>query len=316
MVSEVEDRIHRALTKHPLERIEHGYRLEHPNGAGVSTLRLLPADSVHDQMHLAATAEIVAEHGAAGLPAFHAAGLQRLNALSVYGCYQFRDGRLRQTAKYSIYANEAAPHLAAQTILNAFGGQLPLGRSTALATASAAALAEQQSHHRMPQQWPKPVEEKNLAAATAILQQRGLAAANNAVAVWAELPLSGECPSRSIDPRAETAILQVNVASAHPVAGAGYLATITLPPVAATADAASLCARLNELEMQEIEFAPRLGAWGLHAAEDLPGYSCFIPTAERSGALHLTLMWWGVRRAAWLRDHFWLANVGFKRDFL
>ncbi len=156
MASEVEDRIHRALSKHSLERIEQGYRVVHAPGAGVSVLRLLPADSVHDQMHLVATAEIVAEYGAAGLPAFHATGVQRLNALAVYGAYQFHDGVLRQTAKYSIYANEAAPHLAAQTILNAFGGQLPLGRSTALATASAAALAEQQAHHAIAQRWPKP----------------------------------------------------------------------------------------------------------------------------------------------------------------
>ncbi len=128
--------------------------------------------------------------------------------------------------------------------------------------------------------------------------------------------MSGECPSRSIDPSAETAILQVNVASAHPIAGAGYLATITLPPAAAASDAASICARLNELEMQETDFVPRLGAWGLHATADLPGYSCFIPTSERSGALHLTMMWWSVRRAAWLRDRFWAKTVGFKRDSL
>ena len=316
MASEVEERIHRALSNHPLERIEHGYRLEHPGGAGVSTLRLLPADSVHDEMHLVATAEIVAEYGAAGLPVFHAAGVQRLNALAVYGAYQLRDGRLRQTAKYSIYANEASPHLAAQTILNAFGGQLPLGRSTAIATSSAEALAEQQRHHAIPREWPKPVEEQSLAAAVAILQKRGLAAANNAAAVWAELPLSGDCPSRAIDPSAETAILQVNVASPHPIAGAGYLATITLPPAAAVADAPAICARLNELELQETDFVPRLGAWALHAPGELPGYSCFIPSAARSGALHLTLMWWSVRRAAWLRDRLWVERQGFKRDAL
>jgi hypothetical protein len=32
------------------------------------------------------------------------------------------------------------------------------------------------------------------------------------------------------------------------------------------------------------------------------------------GALHMTLMWWCVRRAAWLRDRFWAAKVGLRLD--
>jgi hypothetical protein len=77
--SEVEERIHRALARHPLERTEHGYRLVHPQGAGVSLLRLLPANVVRGELQVVSVAEIVAEHGSAGLPAFHAIGVQRLN---------------------------------------------------------------------------------------------------------------------------------------------------------------------------------------------------------------------------------------------
>jgi hypothetical protein len=310
VTSEVEERIHKALARHPLERIEHGYRLVHPQGAGTSILRLLPADAGRDGLHVVSVAEIVAEYNSAGLPSFHATGVQRLNSWAVHGAYHLTDGQLRQTARYSIYSDEPAAHLAAQSILNAFGGQLPLGRSTALATTSAAALRQQRAHHAMPARWPKPLDEAALIAATATLQQRGLAASNDSKAVWAELPLSGDCPSRAIDPQAETALLQVNTGVPHPIAGAGYLATISLPLRQAPADCAGICAALNALEGEEIDFVPRLGAWGLHTPDDLPGYSCFIPAAEPLGALHMTIMWWCVRRAAWLRDRFWTAKAG------
>jgi hypothetical protein len=309
-VSEVEERIHKALSRHSLERIEHGYRLVHPQGAGTSTLRLLPANVVRDQWHVVSIAEIVAEYNHVGLPSFSAIGVQRLNSWAVHGAYHLDKRGLRQSAQYSIYAGEPAAHFAAQRILNAFGGQLPIGRSTALATASAAALKQQRAHHAMPARWPKPLDEEALRAATAALQERGLAASNNATVVWAEFPLSGDCPSRAIDPQAETALLQVNVGVPHPVAGAGYLATISLPMTQAPPNCAEICAKLNELELAEADFVPRLGAWGLHVPNDLPGYSCFIPSAAPLDGLHITLMWWCVRRASWLRERLWTAKLG------
>jgi hypothetical protein len=314
VASEVEERIHKALARHPLERIEHGYRLVHPQGAGISILRLLPANVVRDELQVVSIAEIVADYDSAGLPSFHATGVQRLNSWAVHGAYHLDGGRLRQTAQYSIYSNEPAVHLATQSILNAFGGQLPLGRSTALATTSAAVLKQQRAHHGIPGRWPKPLDEEALTAATATLQQRGLAASNSATAVWAEFPLSGDCPSRAIDPQAETALLQVNMGIPHPIAGAGYLATIALPLTQAPVNSAEICARLNALELEEIDFVPRLGAWGLHTSNDLPGYCCFIPSTEPLGELHTTIMWWCVRRAAWLRERFWAPKVGLQLD--
>jgi hypothetical protein len=80
----------------------------------------------------------------------------------------------------------------------------------------------------------------------------------------------------------------------------------------APADSTEICARLNELEFEEVDFVPRLGAWGLHAPNDLPGYSCFIPSAEPLGGMHMILLWWYVRRAGWLRERFWAAKVGLR----
>lgn len=316
MTSEVEERIHRALKPHPLERLEDGYRRVHSEGAGTSTLRLLPVNEVREGMNVVAIAEIVAEYNSAGLPPFHATGVQRLNSWAVHGAYYLDRGRLSQKAQFSIYSNESAVHLAVQSILNAFGGQLPLGRSTALATTSAAVLKQQRAHHAMPSHWEKPLGEEALIAATATLRQRGLAASNSSTAVWAEFPLSGDCPSRSIDPQAETALLQVNAGVPHPIAGAGYLATISLPLTQVPSNSADVCRRLNELELEQLDFVPRLGAWGLHTTDDLPGYSCFIPSAEPLGGLHMTLMWWCVKRAAWLRDRLWSVTGGLPLDFL
>ncbi|MGC1389005.1 MAG: hypothetical protein WA807_13425 [Steroidobacteraceae bacterium] len=309
MISEVEARIHKALEAHPLEKIEGGYRRTHETGS--STLRLLPANVIRDQLHVVAVAEIDTKYNA-GLPPFNALGLQRLNATAVHGAYHFKDGRLRQTAQYSIYSNEPASHLAAQCILNAFGAQLPIGRSTALAAVSPAVLEQQRAHHGMPRQWPKPLDEESLKAATTLLQGRGLAASNDQSAVWAEFPLSGDCVSRAIDPQAETALLQVTAAVPHPIAGAGYLSTITLPLTSAPPNSAEICRRLNAMELEQVDFVPRLGAWGLQGPHDLPGYCCFMPCAEPWGDLHITLMWWGVMRAAWIREKLWAAKTGLQ----
>jgi hypothetical protein len=307
MSTEVEERLHRALEKHPLERTANGYRLVHPSGAGVSTLNILPVNGVGK---VAAVAEIVAQYAVGALPRFHALGVQRLNAMAVYGAYHGDGEALRQVAQYSIYPHEPAVPWAVEVILNAFGGQLPLGFSTALAITGAAALEQQQAHHAMPRQWREPADESALRAATKMLQERGLAASNNADCVWAELALSGDCPSRAIDPRAETALLQLSTAVPHPVAGAGYLATISLPLASPPSNAAELCRRLNELELNELDFVPRLGAWGLQGPEGMPTYSCFLPCAAAMGELHLAALGWCIRRALWIRERFWVAGVG------
>ena len=314
VTSEVEERIHRALHAHSLERIENGYRLEHPSGAGTSTLRVLPVAPARADLPVVAIAEVVAEYHGAGLPSFHPAGVQRLNAMGVYGAYELRDGQLRQTAQFSLYSTESTAHLAAQTILDTFAGQLPLGRSVAAAVSSAAALEQQRAHHALPRDWKEPLSEDELKATTAALQARGMAAANNATIAWAELSMSGDCPSRAIDPKAETALLEVRAGVAHPIAGAGYLAAISLPFAQPPPDAAEISRRLNALELEHVDFVPRIGAWGLHGQDDLPAYRCFIPCAQPYGGMHMAMMWWCVQRAAWLRDRFWIAQRGVVFD--
>ena len=305
---EVEERIHAALRSHPLERTVDGYRVVHPHGAGIGMLRLLPKQV--EGSDVVAVAEITAQYEPAGLPAFHAAGVQRLNLMAVHGAYTLRDGRLQQMAQVSVRANEPRVHFIVQTILNAFGAQFPIGRSTALMITSPAVQEQQRAHHAMPRDWVKTVDQESLNAASAAMRERGLSAANDASRVWAELALSGDCPSRAIDPQAETALLQVNAGVVHRIAGTGYLATIALPYAHPPADSAETCRKLNALEFEQVDFVPRIGAWGLHGAGDTPGYNCFIPCAEPQDGLPLAMLWWCVLRAAWLRDGLWAAREG------
>ena len=284
----------------------------HPGGAGVSTLRLLAAapGTLPGDATVLAVAEIAAEYRLAELGRFHPAGVQRLNALAVHGAYALEAGTLVQKAQMSIYSNEVAVPFVVFAILTAFGQQLPLGQSTALATASAAVLEQQRAHHNLPRAWTRNLEPQALEATMQGLRGRGLAASHNDRAVWAELALSGTCPSRSIDPNAETALLQVSVNTAHPIAGAGYVASLSLPWPKLPADPAELCRRLNELEAGLADFVPRLGAWGLQGDKDVPTYTCFMPAAEPYGDLQTTLMWWMAVRAAWIRDRYWVAGEG------
>ena len=316
MTSDVEERIHRVLKSHPPERTDDGYRLLHAGGAGIGSLRFLPAIERRDGPQAVAIAEVVADFGVSDFPPFHPTGVQRLNAMAVFGAYHLNGRRLRQTARYSIYANDPDPHLAAQSILHAFGGQLPIGRSVAMGTISAAALEEQRAHHRLPRQWQTPLNEDALKTATSVMQAQGLAASNSATAVWSELALSGDCPSRTIDPAAETAVLQVSVDTPHPIAGAGYLAAITLPPAEKQVNPTAICAKLNALEWDEVGFAPRNGAWGLHGPDDLIGYRCFMPSAVAYEGLHTSLLLFMALRAAWIRDRYWLVRQGITLESL
>jgi hypothetical protein len=280
VTSEVEERIHKALTASA--RAHRAWLPARPPRESASARCDCCRSRNRRGQQVVAVAEITAEYEPAGLPSFHPSGVQRLNRMAVYGAYELREDQLRQTAKVSIYANEPAAHLVAQSILNAFGGQLPIGRSAALATMSAAVLEQQRAHHAMPREWNKPPDEESLRLPRrSNCRGRDWRHPTTPSSVWAELPMSGDCPSRSIDPRAETALLQVNTTTMpHPIAGAGYLATIFLPLPKPPADSTEICRRLNELDLEHLEFAPRLGAWGLHGPEDLPGYTCFFPSAE------------------------------------
>jgi hypothetical protein len=310
VISLIEQRINTALEKHNLERVENGYRLVHPGGLGISTLRLLPVNGAGAGPGVVAVAEFTAEYLAPALRRFHPSGVQRLNALAVHGAYYQNGEALLQKGQFSIYSNEAAVDYVVFAILTAFGAQLPIGQSVALATESTAGLEQQRAHHGMPLKWKKPLADGALQDAMASLRGRGLAASSNDKAVWGEIPLSGTCPSRSIDPAAETALIQVNIDSVHPIAGCGYVANLSLPWPKPPADPAEICRRLNELEMEQVDFVPRLGAWGLHGTKDIPMYTCCIPCAEPYSDLHMTLMWWTAVRAAWIRDRFWVAGLG------
>ena len=179
MISLIEERIKTALEKHKLERIEHGYRLVHPGGLGISTLRLLPVNGAGADAdagaRVVAVAEFTAEYLAPAMRRFHPSGVQRLNALAVHGAYYQNGEALLQKGQFSIYSNEVGVDYVVYAILTAFGAQLPIGQSVALATESTASLELQRAHHGMSLKWKKPLAEGALMDAMAGMRARGLA---------------------------------------------------------------------------------------------------------------------------------------------
>lgn len=312
MTSELENRIHDALKPHPLERIECGYRFV--NETGSTTLRFSPADEMREGMHLVAVAEIATEFNPAAVSVFDETGLQRLNARAVNGAYVSIDGRLHQMAKYSIYENEPASHLAVKIILDTFGDQLPYGLSVARAAMSPVALERERAHHAAPRRWAVPLPDNTFKQAAAVMNERGLFSSEESAGFVAEIPMSGDVASRLINTNAETALLRVDVATPHPIAGAGYYATIGFPVSPPPEHAAEICRRLNDIELEQNDFVPRIGAWGLRGVSGEPVYSCFIPAIDSFPHLHTILMWWCARRAAWFRDRFWTGGAGFTRN--
>ena len=320
-MTEVEERLHAALSRHALERTATGYRRVHP-GAGTSSLEIRPVPAADAAAPAATTAtatataivDVVSDYEPAGLPSLHAAGIARLNALAVHGAYDRQEGRLRQRAQFTLYAVESTADLATRLILEAFGAQLPFGRSIAQSIASATVLEQHRAHHAMPKDWGAPLAEQELRSTVEAMERLGLAAACRGNVVWAELPLHGDCPTRAIDPNAQTALFEVHAGVLHPIAGAGYLASISLPFGARPVDPAELCRRLNAAEFELVDFVPRLGAWGMQGTQDLPGYHCFLPCPNPYGGMHHALMWWCAQRAAWIRDRYWDAERGIVFD--
>ena len=112
-----------------------------------------------------------------------------------------------------------------------------------------------------------------------------------------------------IDSSTQTALLHVSTDVLHPLAGVGYLATIALPRDPDPREATQLCSALNELEMLQTDFVPRLGAWGLRGLDDDLAYTMFIPTDEPFLNFS-SLINWSILRAIWIRDYCWDQDRG------
>jgi hypothetical protein len=283
---------------------------------GWTCLRFLPADEVKDGLHLVGIAEIETEFAASRVPSLMPAGIQVLNSRSVFGAFYESDGYLRLRTQYSIYEQEPASQLAAALIVKAFNGHLPFGFATARAQFIPDALVKHRAHLDAPRMWRSPVEPAGFEEGARKFRDAGLLATPGPTGICLEVPLSGDCPSRSYDPRAETALLMLETNAPHPLAGVGYVATIALPVDPIGEELVEVCRELNAFEMRQGDFVPRYGAWGVRGLDDELVYAMFLPTSEAWGLLHNTILNWNVQRAIVIRDLFWEEGRGISLNRL
>ncbi|MDB9704052.1 hypothetical protein OAA86_08170 [Rhodospirillales bacterium] len=144
-------------------------------------------------------------------------------------------------------------------------------------------------------------------------QRMGLVSTRGSHGLVLEVPLSEvSAPSRMMESSAETAMLHVSIDTPHPLAGVGYLSTIALPIDPPIQEIVEIASKLNELEHEELDFVPRLGAWAIRGLGDQLVYSMFWATPKSDETMHSTMMNWMLQRTFWLRDNFWVSGEGLK----
>lgn len=323
MTGEVARSIEAQLARHRLQRIADGYRLvvgdaedacwdraehllrESNDILGWTDLRYLPCDQGQRASGLLGIAEVETEFADKRVPVFTAYGIEALNAVSVHGAFYVADGRLRLRAQYSLYADDPAVYLATRFILNAFGEQLFFGLGIAQGAVSAESLAAQRTRMDVPRAWRTHTSAGHFKEAAARFRRAGYVATSGQSSFCLEVPLEGAAITQMADPEATTALLTVSTEVPHPVAGAGYLATLVLPLHLTPDRSVEACQRLNALEMMHHHFVPRLGSWGLRGLDDELVYTTFVPAAEPLEGLEVTLMNWNVLRARNVKDTYW-----------
>lgn len=308
MNSRVEALVHDQMAHQNVRRIQDGYEAE--DRIAVSRLRFLPATGGDRRFRVVSIAEISTTFSPELARSFSPLGVAVLNSQAVYGAYLLEEGQLSMRAQYTVYEEEPAAELAARMILDAFAAQMPFGCSNIFASASEDQLRQQRAYQECPRTWQETVSLDAFESLASIMRGRGIVCTPQEHGITAEIPLSGSCPSRMIERDADTALLVVTTHIPHPVAGVGYLATIALPTDPPAGEIATWCARLNALELRQVDFVPRLGAWGVRGVDNELVYSQFLPMNRPFGHIHQTIMSWMVERAAWLRRLGWERGRG------
>ena len=308
MLSEVEAIVRRQLAEHSVEQLDDGYIIN--SGVGTSRLELLRASPNQGDPEVVSIAEITTQFAPNAPPRFDLADIGRLNAMAVHGAYFLSDDVIGMKAQYSIYAHEPAPELAAKAILDTFAGQMALGFSVLAGSLSEERLIRERSFQECPRRWDPPPEPASFSSAAEFFRGRGFVSTSSDTGLSLEAVLSGESPSAMMNAEADTALIHVETNVPHPIAGVGYLATIALPVDLPRSVAPQVCHQLNVLEAQQLDFVPRLGAWGLRGVGEQLVYSQFWPNSQPFGEVHRTLMWWMILRVRWLKTHYWYPSMG------
>lgn len=308
MASQIEELVLGELAKQSeLQAIDRGFVWQ--RGADVSQLTFEPTTVEPGDFGLCATARIETIFGDRG-PVPGPEAIAKLNRRACYGAYFVENGKLGIRASYCIYDKEPASRWVAIALLRAMGEQLALGFGIVHSEFVPESLPANRSNLEYPRTWSEPPDPAVFERMATEFTNRGLISTRGRHGLVLEVPLSGDKPSRMLDPRAETALLHVSTDVPHPLAGVGYFASIAIPFDPPPGTTPAWCQYLNEVERTMQDFVPRLGAWGMRSLDGELVYSMFWPTNRAEGALAGTIMNWMVQRTLWLRERFWVPGQG------
>lgn len=282
-----------------VEAIEGGFRLTDGEDVTELTFRHIQP-SVRDNS-LATAVAIETRFAAGSLPKLDHEAIPRLNRLAVLGAFAMKHGQISCWATYPFREPDPNPEGLAFKIIDVFSNQRPVGQGVALSRTSRANFLAVRKALAYPREWSVPVPDAAFDRIARTLADEGHAAMPVPAGLDVVMPLSGQ----------EAALLRVTTGVNHPIAGAGYLATLLLPPLQRWRAGFAWCAMLNDREHALGDFGPRLGAWGLCGTGDQLVYGLFWPETEGIESAVEALMRWMIRRAEWIRDEAWVPGTGF-----
>ncbi|HEY4254276.1 MAG TPA: hypothetical protein VGM87_23925 [Roseomonas sp.] len=234
-----------------------------------------------------------------------------LNQRAAAGSF-FRDARgVGCRLTYSLYHDDPLARWIAMDLLGAFGRQLAIGQGLFAMEVSRAHFHASRQVIGVSRHWAKrlPLDAFE-EIADGLRQYWGIVSSAESHRLVFEVPMTADTATRGVDPDAETALITIRTDIQHPLAGVGYCATIVLPRQPPPELLTMWCTRLNALEHQQQDFAPRLGAWGKRDLGTRLVYGLFCP-ADAAGLNRATnIAHWMVMRALWVRTNFWTPDVG------
>lgn len=310
-MSRVEEIVATHLAGHPVERISDGYR--YTLASGVTDLTFRPAAGPRGPFELSAIATVDTRYQS-GMPNFTQYALAKLNRRSIFGSFYRGDDSVRSKLTFSIYTKEPAAEWVAELLLTAFGHQLACGIGIAQAELSDELLRANRANLEYPRTWERSVAPEELENCAARFRQAGFVSTVGPYGLVMEVPLAEGGKSRMIDPTSETALLHVSTAVRHPMAGVGYLGTIALPFNPIPQQLTQWCEYLNAQEHEQLDFVPRLGAWGVRGLNDEVVYALFWPTDQGAAGKLSNIANWLIQRTLWVKDAFWVPGVGLQRS--
>ena len=311
-LSKVSNLIDEHLQGQTIDTLPDGFRFALPEGHTDLLFETVQAEK--DEWGLCEIATVVTSFKE-GRYDFTPEAIAFLNRRAAFGNYFVQDGVAKVKQTISIYETDPAYQWISRVLLTALGSQLPFAMGHISSEASDEQFRANRANLEFPKIWKtSPTTESFELAAERFFGQGHISTAGEG-GITLEIPLSkNSASSRIFDPEAETALLRVSADVPHPLAGVGYLSTIALPQDPPVTEIVNIANTLNSSEHQQIDFVPRLGAWGIRGVGNELVYSMFWATSEGDSGFPIMAMNWMVQRTFWLRDNFWIPEVGLRAE--